>query len=78
MLAVERCLIQQLPSIFPLDLVCDLSDTDTDRLVGESATMAMERARVLEKLRVLEDGLAQLTQLDKRPMSVVPERHLQL
>ena len=71
-LVVERCLIQHLPSISSHDFVCKLSDADTDQLVGESAAMAMERARVMEKLKVLEDGLAQLTQLNKRPLPAAP------
>lgn len=57
--------MQKLPSILSLDAVCDLSDTEVQRITGESPEMIMERKRVTQKLSVLEEGLAQLTQLDQ-------------
>ncbi|KAH6892580.1 P-loop containing nucleoside triphosphate hydrolase protein [Thelonectria olida] len=62
-LAIERCLIQKLPSTMSLDTVCDLTDKDVHRLVGESADTTMEREQVAGQLKVLEDGLSQLSLL---------------
>ena len=57
--------MQKLPTIFSLDVVCDLSDSEIQRIAGEGPDMILERKRVTQKLGVLEDGLAQLTNLDQ-------------
>lgn len=66
--------MQRLPSILSLDVVCDLSDADMQRIAGESPEMIMERKRVTQKLSVLQDGLAQLTQLDRGASGAMPEK----
>lgn len=64
-LAIEQCFLAKLSGIFSTDVVCDLSDDDLRRLVGESAGIGKERSRLTEKLRVLEEGLLQLNKLSQ-------------
>ena len=63
-LAVEQCLVRRLPLVLSSDLICDLSDDDVQRLAVESPDIAPERLRMTEKLRILQEGLTQLTTLD--------------
>ena len=63
-LAVEQCLVRRLPLVLSSDLICDLSDDDVQRLAVESPDIAPERMRMTEKLRILQEGLTQLTRLD--------------
>lgn len=65
--AVESCLLKKLPSLLSLDVVCDLSEADVQRFAGESPSVIAERKRLTQKLGVLEDGLALLTQLGRGP-----------
>ncbi|SPQ20272.1 d2ff7535-15ba-4b15-bbe1-66474a22c4e8 [Thermothielavioides terrestris] len=62
-LAVERCLVQQLPGILSPEVVCDLADDEVQRIADESAESAAERAQATTKLEVLENAMAELKRL---------------
>lgn len=64
-LVVEACLIQKLPTLFNADTVYDLQDADVQGLAGESKEVLEERARVMQKLKVLQSSLHDLKRLDK-------------
>lgn len=61
---MEACLLQKLPDLFTADSVYDLEDNHVRGLAGESNETVMERARLAQKLKVLENGLHCLRQLD--------------
>lgn len=63
-LAVEQCLISQLPSLFLSESILDLSDDEVIRMANESDSASIERARCAEKLAVLEDGKNDLKRLE--------------
>ena len=62
-LAIERCLIQKLPSILSPEIVCDLTDEVVERIAAESSESATERAQATEKLTLLENAMAELKRL---------------
>ncbi|KAK3306692.1 P-loop containing nucleoside triphosphate hydrolase protein [Chaetomium strumarium] len=70
-LAIERCLVQKLPSILSPEIVCDLSDEEVKHIAGESNESAAERAQATEKLAVLENALADLKRLKVHGSQVV-------
>ena len=59
-LAVEACLVQELPTLFcPADVI-DIDDTTVAILASESEDSSTERMAYNEKLKVLESGLQAL------------------
>lgn len=62
-LAVEKCLLQQLPEIFSLKTVISLDDTLTARVATETDESRSERVETVQKLRVLETALIVLRRL---------------
>ncbi|KAJ4286023.1 hypothetical protein N0V88_008138 [Collariella sp. IMI 366227] len=62
-LAIERSLLQKLPSILSPEIVCDLTDEKVQRIAAESTESAAERALATERLSVLESGMAELKRL---------------
>ncbi|OCK86956.1 interferon-induced GTP-binding protein Mx [Cenococcum geophilum 1.58] len=70
-LAVEDCLLKQLPSLFHPESICDMAEEDINRLTMESEGYSTERKRCSERLAVLEAGLGDLKRLNKhRPIIV--------
>ncbi|KAH9878049.1 hypothetical protein J1614_003266 [Plenodomus biglobosus] len=59
-LAVETCLVEQLPTLFtPVD-VLDMDKAVVESLASESEDSSTQRSRLKEKLQVLENGLQAL------------------
>lgn len=56
-LAIENCLIQQLPSIFTTEMVNQMDDTELDRLASESEDIREERAQLQKEHDALKEGL---------------------
>ncbi|KAK6584650.1 hypothetical protein PZA11_002874 [Diplocarpon coronariae] len=65
-LAIERCLIQNLPDLLSPDVIMDLTDEEVQRIAGESVESVAERGRAMHKLQVLETGMAELKRLKKQ------------
>jgi len=62
-LAVEKCLLQQLPELFSPKTVISLDDTLTARVAAETDESRAERSETVQKLRVLETALVVLRSL---------------
>ncbi|KAK8130839.1 hypothetical protein PG984_007277 [Apiospora sp. TS-2023a] len=56
-LAIENCLIQELPSIFTTEMVNQMNETELDRLASESEDVREERAQLQKEHDALKDGL---------------------
>ncbi|XWW94493.1 hypothetical protein V2A60_002436 [Cordyceps javanica] len=63
-LAVERCLINKLPFLFPSETILDLQDDELDHIATESYALSLERTRYTEKLVILGDAKSDLEKLD--------------
>ncbi|KAI2622504.1 P-loop containing nucleoside triphosphate hydrolase protein [Hypoxylon sp. NC1633] len=70
-LAIERCLIQRLPGLLAPEVIYDLTDIEVQRIAGESQESVAERERATKKLRVLENGMAELKRLKKHDSSML-------
>lgn len=66
-LAVEECLIQQLPTLFMPEAVFNMDDDIIRGIAAESEESAAERERSTVRLRVLEMGLRDLSRLNNHP-----------
>ena len=56
-LAVENCLLIELPGIFTTERVIDMDDDELERLASESAEIIEERARLQGEYDALRKGL---------------------
>ena len=56
-LAIESCLIDELPGIFSPDIVSGMDDALLERLAAESEDIQTDRKSLKEKLEVLQLGL---------------------
>ncbi|KAI1498406.1 P-loop containing nucleoside triphosphate hydrolase protein [Biscogniauxia marginata] len=65
-LAIERCVVQRLPHLFTPEIVWNLTDAEIQRIAAESDASVTTRERVTEKLRVLEDSMAELRKMRKQ------------
>ncbi|KAI0018768.1 P-loop containing nucleoside triphosphate hydrolase protein [Xylariomycetidae sp. FL0641] len=65
-LAVEACLISQIPSIWTQDAVLDLSDDDLQQITGEDDDIVAERKSLEEKMAVLHQGRKDLKSFHRR------------
>ncbi|KAI2613376.1 P-loop containing nucleoside triphosphate hydrolase protein [Hypoxylon sp. NC1633] len=64
--AIETCLIRRLPDVLSPNVVWDLDDEDVERLGSEDDGTVKERADLLKKLAVLEEGLRDLDAFTSR------------
>ncbi|KAJ2979473.1 hypothetical protein NQ176_g3234 [Zarea fungicola] len=72
-LAVERCLINKLPSLFPAETILDLRDDEIAHIAIESDALSLERNRYREKLAILENAKGELNRLDiHRTLDLIP------
>ncbi|KAI9152287.1 Interferon-induced GTP-binding protein Mx [Paramyrothecium foliicola] len=62
-IAIEGCLISQLPSLLTPNLVLDLEEAEVARLVGESEETVSQRQILDEKLKTLRNGLQSIKRL---------------
>ncbi|KAI0864276.1 P-loop containing nucleoside triphosphate hydrolase protein [Xylaria cubensis] len=71
-LAIEICLVQEVPRLLTPEGICNLSDEEVHSIASESLMSASERKRLNEKLSVLQRGLAQLGKFkrDFQPQSL--------
>jgi len=70
-LAIEKCLLQELPKIFSPDAVAALDNTIIADIAAEPAGSKTERQRLTVKLRVLETSLGSLRRLERyQPLSM--------
>ncbi|KAG6118850.1 hypothetical protein E4U13_008225 [Claviceps humidiphila] len=78
-LAVEQCLIDKLPDLFPDGIVIDFKDEEIARLAGETEAASKQREKCNQKLAVLENGrrdlmnLAMTGSLDSDEGDVIPK-----
>lgn len=56
-LAIENCLIQEVPSIFTTEMVNQMDDVELDRLASESEDVREERAQLQKEHDALKEGL---------------------
>jgi len=71
-LAVEDCLIGKVAELFRSDKVLDMSSDDISRLAGETAESSVERQRLVDKRKMLDDGLRGLKGLQKQKQFTRP------
>ena len=64
-LAVEKCLLQELPGLFSPKTVISLDDTLTAKVAAETDESRAERAEKIQKLQILETALIVLRSLDQ-------------
>ena len=62
-LAVEKCVLQQLPEVFSPKTVISLDDTLAAKVAAETDESRAERAETIQKLRILETALIVLRSL---------------
>lgn len=59
-LAIEARLINQLPTLFSPESVLDIDDVTVTAVAAEDEDSSAERARCIEKRKILEAGLNEL------------------
>ncbi|KAI1464926.1 P-loop containing nucleoside triphosphate hydrolase protein [Daldinia caldariorum] len=64
-LAIEACLISNLPGLFTPEVVFELTDDTIRRIAAESWETADERRFLTEKMSVLSSGMKELQRLSK-------------
>jgi hypothetical protein len=69
-LAVEACLIQELPTLFSPADVIEIDDATVAFLASEDEESSAERVRCNEKLKILRDGLNALQSVQEYPLAV--------
>lgn len=64
-LAIEACLISNLPVLFTPEIVFELSDDAVGRVAAESWETADERKFLTDKMEILSSGMTELQRLRK-------------
>lgn len=64
-LAIEKCFLGKLPSIFSPDVVCEMADNEVDELAGESQETSSLRKVTTQKVELLEEAREKLKSLNK-------------
>lgn len=67
MLAIEACIIESLPTLFPPEDILDIDDAMVATLAAEDEDSSRERERCRNKLKILEDGLRELKRVQEHP-----------
>lgn len=57
-LAVEKCLLQQLPDLFSPRALIMFEDSLTAKVAGEADESKIERTETIQKLRILQTSLS--------------------
>ncbi|KAI1292937.1 P-loop containing nucleoside triphosphate hydrolase protein [Xylaria venustula] len=71
-LAIEKCLIQELPQLLSPETICDLTNEKVHSMAAEGETSVAARDRLNEKLEVLQSGRTQLGKFKKCMMPIAP------
>ncbi|KAI0521330.1 P-loop containing nucleoside triphosphate hydrolase protein [Xylaria bambusicola] len=72
-LAVENCLIKDLPSIFTTSMVSQMEDDMLERLAAESSEMQIERAELEAECETLQKGFDLCKAYRGRKSTVLPD-----
>jgi hypothetical protein len=64
-LAQERCLMQELPNVFPPKVVVGLEDATIAEIAAETDESKQDRLNTEEKLKVLQTGLETIKKLQR-------------
>ena len=62
---IEECVLQQLLSLFSNDSVLDMDDSLITTVAAESPGSAIQRERLTEKMKTLENGLVAMRSFEK-------------
>ncbi|KAI0381480.1 P-loop containing nucleoside triphosphate hydrolase protein [Hypomontagnella monticulosa] len=73
-LAIEACLISELPKLFTPEIVFELDDDVVSRIAGESWEIADERKFLTEKMEILSSGMTELQRLGKHHQRITDTR----
>ena len=63
-LAIEKILIETLPTLFIPQMVNNLTEDEIARLAGENQDITSRRSRCVEELNILQAGIRDLRKLD--------------
>ncbi len=62
---IEECVLQRLLSLFSIDSVLDMDDSRITTVAAESPGSAMQREKLMKKMRTLESGLVAMRNFEK-------------
>ncbi|KAH9886830.1 P-loop containing nucleoside triphosphate hydrolase protein [Xylariomycetidae sp. FL2044] len=76
-LAIENCLVAQLPSIFTTERVNNMEDEELERLASESPENQAERQEIQKEIAALREALQICNRYKGRRVPILLPRHLQ-
>ncbi|KAK8015118.1 hypothetical protein PG990_008414 [Apiospora arundinis] len=71
-LAIENCLVQDIPSIFTTEMVSQMDDAELDRLASESEDIRDERVQLQKEHDALKEGLKHCNRYQERGIPFIP------
>ncbi|KAK7976570.1 hypothetical protein PG989_015033 [Apiospora arundinis] len=71
-LAIENCLVQDIPSIFTTEMVSQMDDAELDRLASESEDIRDERVQLQKEPDALKEGLKYCNRYQERGIPFIP------